>query len=81
MQLLVLKNVFFFNCKRIIIIINLLVSGLHKIHIISNTVFHSARNLQGEGVDVVVVRIELEKYEAGRRGRVWIWSRKGGEGE
>ena len=34
--------------------------------------FHSARNLQGEGVDVAVVRIELEKYEAGRRGRGWI---------
>ena len=31
--------------------------------------FHAARNLQGEGVDVAVVRIELEKYEAGRRGR------------
>ena len=41
--------------------INLLVSGLHKIHIISNTVFHAARNLQGEGVDVALVRIELEK--------------------
>ena len=34
--------------------------------------FHAARNLQGEGVDVAVVRIELEKYEAGRRGRGWI---------
>ena len=51
--------------------INLLVSGLHKIHI-SNTVFHAARNHQGEGVEVGVVRIELEKYEAGRRGRGWI---------
>ena len=59
----------------IIININLLVSGLHKIHI-SNTVFHAARNLRGEGVGVAVVRIELEKYEAGRRGRGWI---KGGQ--
>ena len=38
---------------------NLLASGLHKIHIISNTVFHAARNLQGEGVDVAAVSIEL----------------------
>ena len=38
--------------------INLLVSGLHNIHIISNTVFHAARNLQGEGVDVAVVEGE-----------------------
>ena len=44
--------------------INLLVSGLHKIHIISDTVFHAARNLQGEGVVVAVVRFKLEKYEA-----------------
>ena len=36
-----------------------MVSGLHKIHIISNTVFHAARNLQGKGIDVAVVRIEL----------------------
>ena len=62
-------NIYYYN-------INLLVSGLHKIHIISNTVFHAARNLQGDGVDVAVVRIELEKYEAGRRGRGWI---KGGQ--
>ena len=34
--------------------------------------FHAARNHQGEGVEVGVVRIELEKYEAGRRGRGWI---------
>ena len=34
--------------------------------------FHAARNLQGGGVDVAVVRIELEKYEAGRRERGWI---------
>ena len=34
--------------------------------------FHAARNLQGEGVDVAVVRIELVKNEAGRRGRGWI---------
>ena len=34
--------------------------------------FHAARNLLGEGVDVAVVRIELEKYEAGRRGRGWV---------
>ena len=44
------KNIYY-------IYINLLVSGLHKIHIISNTVFHAARNLQGEGVDVAVDRI------------------------
>ena len=31
--------------------------------------FHAARNIQGEGVDdVAVVRIELEKYEAGGGG-------------
>ena len=48
-----------------------MVSGLHKIHIISNTEFHAARNLQGEGVDVAVFRIELEIYEA-MRGRGWI---------
>ena len=35
--------------------INLLVSGVYKVHNISYTVFHAARNLQGEGVDVAVV--------------------------
>ena len=45
---------------------------VHKIHIISNTVFHAARNLQGEGDDVAVFRIKLEKYEAGEGIKIFI---------
>ena len=38
----------------------LLLFGLNfYIHIISNTVFHVANNLQGEGVDVAVVWVKL----------------------
>ena len=45
---------------------------VHKIHIISNTVFHAALNLQREGVDVAVFRIKLEKYEAGEGLKIFI---------
>ena len=62
--------------------INLLVSGLDKIHI-SNTVFHAARNLQGEGVDVDVgSNWKNMKQGGGRWGGLMavrqLWSRKGG---
>ena len=45
--------------------INLFVSGLHKIHIISqhSVSYNTARNLQGEGVDVAGVDCMYVKYD------------------
>ena len=57
-----LKHIFFMKEKKIGSkgnLFNLLVSGLHTIHI-SDPVFHAARNLQGEVVDVTVVWIKLQ---------------------
>ena len=49
--------------QSIYLYINLLISGLHKLHIyISDTVFHAACNLQGEDVDVAAVWIKLSIY-------------------